>query len=146
MNINFNKFLNAISIQKKYMLYENINFLKKIKYKNKKYNIIEKKKIYTIPFYINLYKFNKKNYPGTKIANKFKSIITINENNKIINTKITMNSPIKYKGYTFYQTAFIEKEKKKATILTIVNNKTSNITYIACIILCLGILINLKKR
>ncbi|HFL8794865.1 MAG TPA: cytochrome c biogenesis protein ResB [Candidatus Azosocius sp. HAIN] len=141
-----NIFLNIISTQQINIFFENTSFSKNIKYKNKKYNITIENKKYKIPFYINLHKFKKKNYPGTNISNKFESIITIKTNKKIINTKIKMNKPIKYKKYIFYQTAFIEKENKNATILTITKNNISFIFYISSILICIGLIINLTKK
>ncbi|QQG46980.1 MAG: cytochrome c biogenesis protein ResB [Candidatus Azosocius agrarius] len=129
-----------------YNINENLSIYKIFKYKNKKYYIQIKDKKYKLPFYISLHKFKKKNYPGTHISNKFKSIITIKNNKKNLNTTIKMNNPLKYDGYTFYQTAFIEKDKIKATILTIVKNKFSFFPYIASSIICFGLLINIINR
>lgn len=142
---NKNTFLNIITKNKKYLISEK-QFTQTFKYKNNKYICYLKNKNHKFPFYINLKKFKKKNYPGTNTANKFKSIIIIIDNNKFLKKKIKMNNPTKHKEHTFYQTAFIEKEKIKATILTVIKNKFSFFPYISSTIIFIGILIHLITK
>ncbi len=56
---------------------------------------------------------------------------------------IEMNSPLRYRGYTFYQTSFKENENSQATILTVVKNSGQLFPYIASIVIVFGLMLHL---
>jgi hypothetical protein len=109
-----------------------------------KFLITLKKQRINLPFNINLISFKKICYPGTKIAKNYSSKLIIKDkNNKIMNYEIIMNKPLRYKFYTFYQTSFIEKDEKKATVLTVVKNFARTMPYYSCLILFIGFFLHL---
>jgi hypothetical protein len=109
---------------------------------------LESKRSY-LPFRIKLRKFQPTTYPGTDIAQSFESEVTIVENNKnIYDGVISMNNPLRYKGYTFYQSSYISQENTDnyITVLAVVYNLGQNFPYIASILLAIGIFIHLLQR
>lgn len=95
-----------------------------------------------LPFFIELIEFNKKVYEKTSMAKSYKSIIKINFDKTIWKTNIKMNNPFRFKGYTFYQTSFIEEANKKTTILSVVKNPGTIFFYLAIIIMFIGFLMH----
>lgn len=99
-----------------------------------------------LPFFLYLTSFEKKNYPGTNMSKSYKSKIIIEEKNGIRwKYDIEMNKPFRHKGYTFYQTSFIEGDEKNITFLTVVKNSGSMFPYISCFIISIGFLWHLVR-
>ena len=55
---------------------------------------------------------------------------------------IKMNEPLRYNGYTFYQSSFIEGEINDISVLAVVKNYGRLFPYISSCIICLGLLIH----
>ncbi len=67
-------------------------------------------KSYPLGFKVKLDKFQVLQYPGTNSPSAFESYVTV-ENEKTgakFDTKIHMNNPLDYQGYTFYQSSYQE--------------------------------------
>lgn len=121
-----------------------------INHNNKIYNITLRHQRYTLPFSINLNKFNSDFYPGTEIARGYESDVTLadinNKNNKW-HSVISMNNPLRYKGFTLYQSSYyLDDNNNYTSVLAVVYNIGQSFPYIASIILCIGILIHLVQR
>ena len=54
-----------------------------------------------------------------------------------------MNEPLRYKGYTLYQSSFIQGGGKETTVLSVVHNMGRMFPYISSIIICIGIVVHL---
>ncbi len=96
-----------------------------------------------IPFSIALNDFEKEYHPGTNMARAYSSNVTITDGDVKWDTKIQMNEPLRYKGYTFYQSSFAIRPDGEFSILSAVENKGRVFPYIASAILLLGLLIHL---
>ena len=57
-----------------------------------------------------------------------------------------MNEPLRYKGYTFYQSSFIETPDGETSVLAAVKNYGRMFPYISSIIMCIGLLIHLFMK
>jgi hypothetical protein len=101
-----------------------------------------------LPFSIKLNKFTEALHPGTNIAKEYSSDVTLLDKNNNINWRgtISMNQPLRYKGYTFYQSSFYKTNNQYTTVLASVYNIGQNFPYIASILLCIGILLHLLQR
>ncbi len=105
-------------------------------------------------FPVYLKEFKKTNYQGTMKAKEYSSqvLIQTNDPRQEIAGLIQMNEPIKYGGYTFYQSSFIEDEKTgvpTASVLSVNFDPGRAIKYIGSLILSLGIVwlfIQSRKR
>lgn len=113
---------------------------------NKRYSFELRFKRTFLPFSITLNKFSQELHPGTEIAREYSSDVTLNDNAIDWHGVISMNQPLRYKGYTFYQASFYQEGEKYTTVLAAVYNIGQNFPYIASIILCFGILIHLMQK
>lgn len=121
-----------------------------INHNNKIYNISLRHQRYYLPFNISLNKFNSDFYPDTDIARSYESDVTLvdinNQNNKW-HSVISMNNPLRYKGFTLYQSSYyLDDNSNYTSVLAVVYNVGQSFPYIASIILCIGILIHLVQR
>jgi hypothetical protein len=84
------------------------------------------------PYTFELLDFHHDLYPGTQVPKNFASDIrltdpTSGEDREI---KISMNQPLRYDGYTFFQAGYIQGDA--GTVLQVVNNPGWTMPYIAC--------------
>lgn len=96
-----------------------------------------------LPFSVKLLNFEKKFHQGTLISKSFKSEVEIIDGDIKTRHIIEMNAPLRYKGYTFYQSSFSENAEGEITELAVVKNTGQVFPYISSIIICLGILLHL---
>lgn len=101
-----------------------------------------------LPFSVRLDKFTRKLHTGTDMAKSYISEITIedNERNLSFPAVIEMNEPLRYRGYTLYQSSFDISGDAPYTILAIVENKGRIFPYIASIIIAFGLMVHLAMR
>ncbi|MGI9088925.1 MAG: cytochrome c biogenesis protein ResB [Chthoniobacterales bacterium] len=90
-------------------------------------------------FGITLLDFKHDRYAGTDIPKNFSSRVRLidperNENREVL---ISMNDPLRYRGFTFYQAGFDNNDK--TTILQVVKNPAMLLPYIACGLVALGL-------
>ena len=109
----------------------------------KNYKIMFGRQQRLLPFSIKLDDFTKDNYPGTDKAREFSSDITIEDNGISWTEHIAMNEPLRYKGYTFYQSSFEQGPDGEATVLSVVENKGRLFPYIGTILMAAGLLLHI---
>ncbi len=90
-------------------------------------------------FALTLLNFTHDRYAGTDIPKNFSSRVRLvdlerNENRDVL---ISMNDPLRYRGYTFYQSGFDNDDK--TSILQVVKNPAMIIPYVACALVALGL-------
>ena len=110
---------------------------------NQEYVIILRRQRTYLPFSIELLDFKKVMYPGTEIAKSYSSDVNLIEAGISKHILIKMNEPLRHKGYTFYQSSFIESSEGETTVLAAVKNYGRIFPYISSIIMCIGLLIHL---
>lgn len=99
-----------------------------------------------LPFSVRLEKFERDMHPGTDMARSFASTVMIEENGISWPYTIRMNEPLRYKGYTFYQSSFSIKPDGEYSILSVVQNKGRAFPYIASALIFAGLLLHLIIR
>ena len=104
--------------------------------------LFRKKRTY-LPFSIELLDFKKVLHPGTGIAKSYSSEINLIENGIPRRVLIQMNEPLRHRGYTFFQSSFIEAPEGEATVLAAVKNYGRLFPYISSIIMAVGLLVHL---
>jgi hypothetical protein len=104
--------------------------------------LIRKERTY-LPFALHLLDFEKKVYPGTQTPKSYKSIVNLLENGQSRRVVIQMNEPLRHKGYTFFQSSFMERPGKDSTVLAVVKNYGRQFPYISSMIMSIGLLIHL---
>ena len=110
------------------------------------YTIILRRKRTYLPFSIELLDFKKILYPGTDIPKSYSSDINLIENGAVRKILIQMNEPLRHKGYTFFQSSFIEGPNSETTVLAVVKNYGRLFPYISSIIMCIGLLFHLSQK
>ena len=109
---------------------------------NHDYKIMFGKEQRKLPFALHLDKFNKENYPGTETPKSYSSDVKIIEGATQWPTSIEMNKPLRYKGYTLYQSSFQATPDHVATILSVVENKGRLFPYFGAAIIGIGLLLH----
>jgi hypothetical protein len=109
-------------------------------YDGHNYGLRMRQKRYYKPFTIKLLDFRHDIYPGTDIPKNFASRIRLidSRQKEDRDVLIYMNSPLRYRGYTFYQAGFDNNDK--TSILQVVKNPTFILPYIACGLVGAGLL------
>jgi len=113
---------------------------------NKDYTIILRRKRTYLPFSIELLDFKKILHPGTDIPKSYSSDINLIENGAVRKILIQMNEPLRHKGYTLFQSSFIEGPNSETTVLAVVKNYGRLFPYISSIIMCIGLLFHLSQK
>ncbi len=128
--------------------YLNIDSIQQYSINNKNYTLEFRHQRTYLPFSIQLNKFNEELHPGTNIAKEYSSNVTVLQpsKDKLWQGTISMNRPLRYKGYTFYQSSFYTENNQYVTVLAAVYNVGQSFPYIASIILSLALLIHLFQR
>jgi hypothetical protein len=96
-----------------------------------------------LDFSLKLNEFRVGRYQGTRRAASYESDVSIIENNQAkLKTTISMNEPLKYKGFTFYQSSFKEDEMGRPTMSILsVNRDPGRIwKYLGCLLIVFGII------
>ena len=117
-----------------------------ISIKEESYEVVLRRKRTYLPFSIQLIDFKKVLHPGTNIAKSYSSEINLLENGTSRNIIIKMNEPLRHKGYTFYQSSFIDGSSIETTVLAAVKNYGRLYPYISSIIMCIGLLFHLAIK
>ncbi|HOO50439.1 MAG TPA: cytochrome c biogenesis protein ResB [Alphaproteobacteria bacterium] len=101
-----------------------------------------------LPFAVKLIRFERDMHPGTDMASAYTSWIKIidEETGNNFPAKIEMNEPLRYRGFTLYQSSFDLNGDKPHTVLAVVNNKGRIFPYLASLIIALGLIIHLVIR
>ena len=129
-----------------YGLFFGQNIPQTLKINGKIFTIVFRKKRTYLPFELELLDFKKVMHPGTGIAKSYSSDINLIESGISKHILIEMNQPLRHKGYTFYQSSFIESVNGETTILATVKNYGRLFPYISSIIMCFGLLVHLIMR
>ena len=97
-------------------------------------------------FALTLLDFAHDRYAGTDIPKNFSSRVRLldferSENREVV---ISMNDPLRYRGFTFYQSGFDNNDK--TTILQVVKNPAMLLPYIACGLVALGLVVQFSMH
>jgi len=103
------------------------------------YELVMRQRRFYKQFALTLLRFSHDKYAGTDIPKNFSSRVRLidsdrNENREVL---ISMNDPLRYRGFTFYQAGFDNNDK--TTILQVVRNPAMLLPYIACGLVALGL-------
>ncbi len=112
----------------------------------KKMKIALRFKQTTRPYYLHLTKFSHKVFPGTTKPRDFRSYVKIvEEDGHEREVEIYMNSPLYYRGETFYQSSWTTDpftRKADGTVLQVVRNPGWLLPYLSCLLVGVGMLVH----
>jgi len=114
-----------------------------IETKDGRYNLSLRLKHYPLPFTLKLVDFIMERHPGTDTARAYKSRVAIETNGAWREKVISMNNPLRYKNFTFYQSSYsIDKFNNETSILAVVHNAGQVLPYLATFITFAGLVIH----
>ncbi|MFZ2619436.1 MAG: cytochrome c biogenesis protein ResB [Alphaproteobacteria bacterium] len=93
-----------------------------------------------LPFTLTVTNFIKDDHPGTAMARSYTSELTVQDGTLTWPAVIRMNEPLRYKGYTFYQSSFMETESGDTSVIAVVHNRGRLLPYLAGFLMGLGML------
>ncbi len=145
------KITNAGDQDGAYLLFEGMPAPIEIDTDKGPYKIIMGKVQTRMPFSIRLDDFIKTDYAGTDKAKSYESNITIIDNidGKDIEwpATIEMNKPLRYKGYTFFQSSFEQTPgPADITVLSVVENKGWLFPYLGTGLILIGLTLHLLVK
>ncbi|MDQ1257085.1 MAG: hypothetical protein QG656_1686, partial [Candidatus Hydrogenedentes bacterium] len=99
-----------------------------------------------LPFTVQLDKFTRELYPGTQMPKAFKSDVTRIDGDDRQQAVISMNQPLRHKGYTLYQASYGPSNAPPGTpmysSLAVVRNPADQFPLYSCVIICFGLFIH----
>ena len=129
-----------------YTVLEGIPKLPKVTADDKTYHIELRREQRKLPFRIELLEFKREMHPGTAMAKAYSSRVRIYDGDAQWESVIRMNEPLRYKGYSLFQSSFIETPSGDMSVLAIVWNAGRTFPYLSGIAVCLGIILHLFAR
>ena len=108
-----------------------------------------------VPFTITLNQFERELHPRTMMAARFSSHVTKTEGNDLQQIHITMNEPLRHRGYTFYQASWGPDPNSDPppppnmplfSTFAVVNNPADQFPMWACIIVGFGLVYHFAQR
>ncbi len=98
----------------------------------------------TLPFTVHLKDFEMERYYGSKAPSSYNSDVRIEDGAVSFDAHISMNEPLTYKGYKFFQTFYDPDEK--GTILSVTKDPGVEVTYVGYALLFFGLIFNLFDK
>jgi len=110
------------------------------------YELVMRQRRFYKHFALKLLRFAHDRYAGTDIPKNFSSSVRLidlehGENRDVL---ISMNDPLRYRGFTFYQQGFDNNDT--TTILQVVKNPAMLLPYIACALVGIGLLLQFSMH
>lgn len=97
-----------------------------------------------LPFTIRLKDFRKRDYPGTAMAMAYESDVTVTEpGGTLKDLTVYMNNPYAFDSWKVYQSGFIQDN---ISIFSVMRDPGLPLTYLGCLVLCVGIPITFYAR
>ncbi len=101
---------------------------------------------WTLPFQVTLDSFVREVYPRTSIPKVFESTVTVRDGDLEQRFKIAMNEPLRYKGYTFFQSSWgppnAGPNDRLYSTLAVVKNPAEKFPLYASAVISLGMSIH----
>lgn len=129
-----------------HVVIEDIPKLPEIKVDEKSYTFALGRQKRALPFEVELLEFKRDMHAGTDMAKAYSSRVRIIDGDARWESMISMNQPLRYKGYTLFQASFLTTESGDISVLTSVWNAGRAFPYISGITMCLGMIIHLGFR
>ena len=105
------------------------------------------KPVGTLPFTLALKDVVKEHHPGTEEARDYRSELVIDDGGLKLPVTLELNEPLRYRGYTFYQSSFLTSEQQgEATILAVKKSGAWLYPYLATATLAVGLLWHWRIR
>ena len=105
---------------------------------------------WALPFALRLDRFVHETHPGTRMDSRFSSYVTKIEGGVEREIHITMNQPLRHRGYTFYQSGWGPADAPPGTPLfstfSVVRNPADRAPILACLVIATGLLMHFGRK
>ncbi len=132
--------------RKIYIALEDIPQIPQVNIDGETYSFVLRRAQRNLPFSVSLIDFEKVTHPGTDTAKEYRSTVLIQDDGLQWESEISMNAPLRYKGYTFFQSSFLDTPNGEVSVLAVVWNVGRAFPYISGIVMCIGLLLHLFLR
>jgi cytochrome c biogenesis factor len=95
-----------------------------------------------LPVRITLLEFQKKDYAGTTTAKSYESRVRLEATGVRREALISMNRPLRYGSFTFYQYSFDQSGDSYTSTFAVVKNPVRNLPYAAGVMIAIGFLLH----
>lgn len=129
-----------------FVVLEDVPKIPSITIEGKTYKFVLRREHRALPFSITLLDFSKEIHPGTTMAKSYQSKVLIRDGDMQWESVISMNEPLRYKGYTFFQSSFIQSPQGDVSVLAAVWNVGRSFPYISGLAMCIGLILHLFMR
>ncbi len=128
---------------KKVLLYGTEQSPTHFKLDGKDYFAQLRKRRSSLPINIKLIDFKKATHPGTQMAKSYESLVEISTPNLQRQVLISMNKPLRFEDYTFYQSSYyVDQRGTEHSTLSVVKNAGRLFPYIASLITFIGLFLH----
>ena len=119
----------------------------KITYQGKEYFLQLRRKRMLLPFVLKLKDFKMEVHPNTQIARSYESLVEIQNNDVTREVLISMNKPLRYKNFTYYQASYtIDELGRELSTLAVVRNSGRILPYVASLLTFGGLALHFLYR
>lgn len=127
-----------------YLMTEIMPLYPQLDVKDHAYELRYVKATSVLPFSLALADVEKDNHPGMDMARAYRSSVTIKDGGHTWPAEISMNNPLRYRGYTFYQSSYMVRgDGGETTVLSVVWNVGRLFPYIASALIAFGLILHL---
>ncbi|HRK35277.1 MAG TPA: cytochrome c biogenesis protein ResB [Candidatus Hydrogenedentes bacterium] len=117
---------------------------------DKSWNIALQRRRWKLPFAVGLDKFTRVLHPGTAMPSAFSSDVTVVEPVGTQKVHISMNRPLRYKGYTLFQASWgptnAGPQDKLFSTLAVVRNPADQFPLYGFVVITLGLLFHFTHK
>lgn len=107
-------------------------------------NLVMDRQKRALPFVVALNDFEADYHPGTQTARTYHSDVVIHDGDVAWPARIAMNEPLRYKGYTLFQSSFfVTQDGREHSVLAVVDNTGWIFPYIGTGLMAIGLLAHL---
>ena len=130
-----------------YLTFESFPKPPRVEEDEKAYTLYVERRPHELPFQVQLTAFEKTLYPGTDKAKAYRSDVIIRDGEQTFAATVTMNNPLRYEGYTLYQSSYYAlPDGTPVSVFSVVRNKGYVFPYVSCILIALGLLLHVVFR
>ncbi len=96
-----------------------------------------------LPIAVKLIDVKKEEYPGTGIARAYQSDVEVRADGAQFKTRISMNHPLHYKDFTFYQSSYtVDARGDETSVFAVVENSGKLLPYVSGGMIFIGMMIH----
>lgn len=109
-----------------------------VEVEGRQFRVLYERRAFPLPFSVRLLSTRKEVHPGTTMPRHFESRVIVRDGGNEREVLIRMNEPLRYRGFTFFQSGFDELPRGKVSTLAVVRDPGELIPYISCALVFLG--------